>query len=143
MPIPAYLVMYGTGIEDRSIIVSLTDGRGDQMSVRVRITICFFLVLLVVPLAPAKNKKKQELPDYVLKAETVAVVIRPYAGEPVTNPTSNRTAEDNMERALLQWGRIQACDRCHGRRLGNCGSKGTSRRPNNHRFANRQPWKSW
>ena len=43
----------------------------------------------------------------MLKAETVAVVIRPYAGEPVTNPTSNRTAEDNMERALSQWGRFR------------------------------------
>ena len=77
------------------------------MSIRVRMTIVFFIVLLVVPLAPAKNKKKQVLPDYVLKAETVAVVIRPYAGEPVTNPTANRTAEDNVERALTQWGRFR------------------------------------
>lgn len=77
------------------------------MSVRVRMAIFFFIVLLVVPLAPAKNKKKQVLPDYVLKAETVAVVIRPYAGEPLTNPTANRTAEDNVERALLQWGRFR------------------------------------
>jgi hypothetical protein len=77
------------------------------MSVRVRLMIFFFAVLLVVPLASAKNKKKQVLPDYVLKAETVAVVIRPYAGEPVTNPTANRTAEDNVERALMQWGRFR------------------------------------
>ena len=77
------------------------------MSVRVRMTILFFMVLLVVPLTPAKNKKKQVLPDYVLQAQTVAVVIRPYAGEPVTNPTANRTAEDNVERALTQWGRFR------------------------------------
>jgi hypothetical protein len=73
----------------------------------VRMTIFFLIVLFAVPLALAKNKKKQVLPDYVLKAETVAVVIRPYAGEPVTNPTANRTAEDNVERALLQWGRFR------------------------------------
>ena len=72
-----------------------------------RMTTFFFIVLLVVPLAPAKNKKKQVLPNYVLKAQTVAVVIRPYAGEPVTNPTANRTAEDNVERALTQWGRFR------------------------------------
>jgi len=77
------------------------------MSVRVRMTIVSLIVLLLVPLAPAKDKKKQELPDYVLKAETVAVVIRPDAGEPVTNPMANRTAEDNVERALSQWGRFR------------------------------------
>ena len=77
------------------------------MSVRVRLTIFFLIVLLAVPLAPAKTKKKQVLPDYVLKAQTVAVVIQPYAGEPLTNPTANRTAEDNVERALTQWGRFR------------------------------------
>ena len=77
------------------------------MSVRVRLTVFFLIVLLAVPLAPAKTKKKQVLPDYVLKAQTVAVVIQPYAGEPPTNPTANRTAEDNVERALTQWGRFR------------------------------------
>jgi hypothetical protein len=49
----------------------------------------FFLVVLVVAsLAHAKNKKKQVLPDYVLKAETVLVVLHPDAGEPLTNPKS-------------------------------------------------------
>jgi hypothetical protein len=77
------------------------------MSVRVRLTVFFLIVLLAVPLAPAKTKKKQVLPDYVLKAQTVAVAIQPYAGEPLTNPTANRTAEDNVERALTQWGRFR------------------------------------
>jgi hypothetical protein len=73
----------------------------------VRLTTIFFIVFLVVPLAPAKNKKKQVLPDYVLQAQTVDVVIQPYAGEPETNPTANRAAKDNVERALTQWGRFR------------------------------------
>jgi hypothetical protein len=62
-------------------------------------------ILAAVPLASAK--KKQELPDYVLRAETVAVVIQPGAGEPVTNPMANRTAQENVEQALSQWGRFR------------------------------------
>ena len=45
------------------------------------------LILAVVPFATAKNK--QVLQDYVLQAETVAVVIPPDAGEPVKNPMAN------------------------------------------------------
>lgn len=68
----------------------------------------FFLVLLVLaPLADAKNKKKQALPDYVIKAQTVLVVIHPDAGEPLTNPTANRTAQDDVEKALMKWGRFK------------------------------------
>lgn len=62
-------------------------------------------ILTAVPLASAK--KKPELPAYVLKAETVAVVIQPGAGEPVTNPTANRTAQESVEKALSQWGRFR------------------------------------
>ena len=68
----------------------------------------FFLVLLALaPLADAKNKKKQALPDYVIKAQTVLVVIHPDAGEPLTNPTANRTAQDDVEKALMKWGRFK------------------------------------
>jgi hypothetical protein len=63
------------------------------------------LILAVVPFATAKNK--QVLPDYVLQAETVAMVIPPDAGEPVKNPMANRTAEENVERALSEWGRYR------------------------------------
>ena len=48
----------------------------------LRVPIAFLVVLLLLPQASAKNKKKQVLPDYVLRAQTVAVVIRPEAGEP-------------------------------------------------------------
>jgi hypothetical protein len=73
-----------------------------------RTALIVLAILSVVPLgAIAKNKKKQILPDYVLKAETVLVVINPEAGEPVTNLTANRTAQENVEKALTQWGRFR------------------------------------
>ena len=61
-----------------------------------RMSIFFLLLLLLVPLADAKNKKKQVLPDYVLKAQTILVVIHPDAGEPLTNPMANRTAQEDV-----------------------------------------------
>jgi hypothetical protein len=73
----------------------------------VRVTIAFLALLLLVPQAGAKKKKKQVLPDSVLKAQTVAVVIRPDAGEPVTNPLANRTAQDNVKDAMRKWGRFR------------------------------------
>jgi len=72
-----------------------------------RLTLVCLLLLLLVPQAGAKNKKKQALPDYVLKAQTVAVVIRPDAGEPLTNPLANRTAQDNVKDAMTKWGRFK------------------------------------
>ena len=66
-----------------------------------------FLLLLLVPQIDAKNKKKQLLPDYVLRAERVFVVIPPDAGEALTNPRENRTAQDDVERAIMKWGRFK------------------------------------
>jgi hypothetical protein len=62
---------------------------------------------MAVPLAGAKNKDKQPLPDYVLRAETVFVVIDPRAGEPLTDPSANRTAQEEVEKALSKWGRFR------------------------------------
>jgi hypothetical protein len=70
-------------------------------------TMFFLVVLVIASLAHAKNKKKQVLPDYVLKAQTVLVVIQPDAGEPLANPTANRTAQENVEKALMKWGRFR------------------------------------
>lgn len=70
-----------------------------------RSTLTCLLLLAVAPFGVAKDK--QVLPNYVLQAQTVAVVILPDAGEPVSNPTANRTAEENVEKALLQWGRYR------------------------------------
>jgi hypothetical protein len=75
---------------------------------RSRISSIFLsLLLFFVPLAVAKNKKKQLLPDYVLRAQRVLVVIQPDAGEALTSPMANRTAQDEVERALMKWGRFQ------------------------------------
>ena len=69
-----------------------------------------FLVLLLVaawsPLANSKDKPKT-LPAQVLHAETILVVIDPDAGEPVTNPSANRMAREDVEKALMQWGRFR------------------------------------
>src|SRR5207302_10949980 len=72
-----------------------------------RISISFLLLLLLVPLADGKNKKKQTLPDYVLHAQTIRVEIHPDAGEPVTSPMANRTAQEDVERAMMKRGRFK------------------------------------
>lgn len=64
-----------------------------------------FVLLLAFPVV-AKNKKKSTLPDLILKAQTVYIVIQPEAGESLTDPTANRTAEDSVEKAIMKWGRF-------------------------------------
>jgi hypothetical protein len=64
--------------------------------------------LLAVPAsAKDKDKKKASLPDYVLKASTVLVVVMPDAGEPIDQPMANSTARENVEKALMEWGRLR------------------------------------
>jgi hypothetical protein len=62
--------------------------------------------LLALP-ANAKDKKKQTLPEYVLRATTVLVVVNPEAGEPLEQPMANATARDNVEKAVMEWGRLR------------------------------------
>lgn len=64
------------------------------------------LALLTLPLQ-AKDKNKSSLPDFVLKASTVQVVIDPDAGEPLNQPNANAAARDNVEKALMEWGRLR------------------------------------
>jgi len=76
------------------------------MSAR-RYSLCFLALLLAVPvIAKDKDKKKNSLPPYILQAHTAVVVIDPDAGEPLDQPYSNSTARDNVEKALLEWGRF-------------------------------------
>jgi hypothetical protein len=63
------------------------------------------LLLLMVPFATAKDKK-EVLPGYVLEARTVYVVIDPDAGVSASNPNENRTALEDVEKALMNWGRF-------------------------------------
>ena len=70
----------------------------------------FSLVLLATLLAPpaiAKDKNKSSLPEYILRATTVLVVVNPDAGEPLDQPMTNATARENVEKALMEWGRLK------------------------------------
>lgn len=71
-----------------------------------RLSSLFLLAALLAFPASAKDKKKSSLPEYVLRATTVLVVVSPEAGEPLNEPRANATARDNVERALTQWGRL-------------------------------------
>ena len=65
-------------------------------------------LLLVASLTPClAAKDKVKLPAQVLHAQTILVVIDPEAGEPLTDPSANRNARDDVERALMQWGRFR------------------------------------
>ena len=76
------------------------------MSARTSMALLFLSLLSVAP-AGAKNKKKQLLPDDVLRAERVLIVIHPEAGEPLSNPTANQAARDEVEKAIMKWGRFK------------------------------------
>ncbi len=74
------------------------------MVVRMRVVI--LLVLAFSALAIAGDKKKILLPAYVLKARTVLVLIDPTAGTSTTAPMANKTAQEDVEKALMKWGRF-------------------------------------
>lgn len=57
--------------------------------------------------AAAKEKKKVVLPADVLRAETVFVMIDPEAGVAADAPMANTTARDDVEKALMKWGRFR------------------------------------
>jgi len=72
-----------------------------------RTSVLLPVALLLSSFAVAKDKSKAALPAYVLNAQTVLVVINPEAGEPLTDPTANRGAREDVERALMKWGRFR------------------------------------
>ena len=74
------------------------------MNFRMRAVLA--IVLLFVSLGFAGNKKKPPLPAYVLKARTVLVRIDPNAGTSPTSPLANKTAQEDVEKALMKWGRL-------------------------------------
>jgi hypothetical protein len=63
------------------------------------------LFLFLVHFSAAKDKK-EILPEYVLEAKTVLVVVDPNAGVSSSNPNENRTAQEDVEKALMKWGRF-------------------------------------
>jgi hypothetical protein len=71
-----------------------------------RLRVLFLVIVLVASVAVASGKKKDLLPAYVLKARTVLVIIDPDAGISMTAPQENKTAQDDVEKALMKWGRF-------------------------------------
>lgn len=63
------------------------------------------LVAGVAGPAWAKGKPKRVLPDYVLTAHTVAVLVDPEAGVSIEDPRANQVAQKDVESALTEWGR--------------------------------------
>jgi len=74
------------------------------MTIRMRVLL--LVVFLSTSLAVSHGKKKPSVPAYVLKAHTVVVLIDPDAGTSLTDPMANKTAQDEVEKALLKWGRL-------------------------------------
>jgi hypothetical protein len=73
---------------------------------RVAGTTTVVMVLILAGMASANKKEKVVLPDYVWKAKTVLVVL-PDAGEPTDYPFANRRSQEEVEKALMKWGRFQ------------------------------------
>jgi len=70
----------------------------------IRLTTGLLLPLLVV--GGIEAKEKHVLPDVVLEARTVMIVIIPDAREKPPNPKSEQALRDDVERALERWGRF-------------------------------------
>ena len=71
---------------------------------------CILVALLyfLLPFATfSKKKEKPALPEVLLKAQTVVVIIEPDAGEPMNDPAANRNAREDVEKALMSWGRFR------------------------------------
>ena len=69
-------------------------------------SLVFSLALVCCLTAAARDKKKVLLPTDVLEARTVLVVVDPQAGLAIDAPTANRTAQEDVEKALMKWGRF-------------------------------------
>jgi hypothetical protein len=73
----------------------------------IRMRVLLSLGLLFACLATANNKKKDALPAEVLNAQTVVVLVDPDAGMSTSAPLANRTAQEDVEKALANWGRLK------------------------------------
>jgi hypothetical protein len=75
-----------------------------MMPIRMRVLLAF--VLIATSLALAGPKKRDQLPAYVLKAHTAVVIVDPSAGTSVNSPLANKKAQEDVEQALMKWGRL-------------------------------------
>ncbi len=69
-------------------------------------SLAFSLLVICCLVAAGKDKKKIILPKDVLEARTVLVVVDPDAGIAVEAPNANRTAQEDVEKSLMNWGRF-------------------------------------
>jgi len=75
------------------------------MTIRMRVALLAFS-LFVLSFSVAAAKKKAQVPDFILKAQTVCVLIDPDAGTSLTDPFANKTAREDVEKALMSWHRF-------------------------------------
>src|SRR3984957_16645693 len=75
------------------------------MTIRHRVALVAFVLCLISIAAVAK--KKPQVPNFVLNARTVCVIIDPDAGTSLSDPLGNKTAQDEVEKALMKWARFQ------------------------------------
>jgi hypothetical protein len=74
----------------------------------LRRRLSLMVVLLLSSLvAPGKDKKKAALPEDVLRAHTVWVIVDPTAGVDIEAPNANRVARADVEKAFARWGRLE------------------------------------
>lgn len=65
------------------------------MTARLSSLLLIAALLAVAASAKDKDKKKSTLPEDILRATTVRVVVAPDAGEPLDQPMANATAREN------------------------------------------------
>jgi hypothetical protein len=68
-----------------------------------------FIALLVLSVwtAAGNEKKKPVLPVQLSNVQTVAVIIDPDTGISPTAPLADKTAQEDVEKALAKWGRLR------------------------------------
>jgi hypothetical protein len=74
---------------------------------RRRVLLLCPLAMIAIFSAAGNDKKKPVLPVPVLNARTVVVLIDPDAGISPTAPMANKTAQEDVEKALAKWGRLR------------------------------------
>src|SRR5260221_84164 len=72
-----------------------------------RWTVIVSLLSLAALAAAGNEKKKPVLPVPVLNARTVAVIIDPDTGISTSAPLANKTAQEDVEKAIEKWGRLR------------------------------------